>query len=437
MPLIEGIGGIHMAKYKPRHAGGTYYQGKSSASKSPRASRYQDSMEYKFDENEIVPKNTAAQKTQPQTSEPSFTAKTVNTAQAPQAKQVQRPVSAPTQNVQKSAQSSQPKPQPQQRVAQHAAPSQPKPQQRVAQHAAPTQPKPQQRAAQHAAPTQPRAQQTERKNPQYSYSNPYQISPRQEVRPSGFALALRIIISTLAGLGIVFFLIPIVKNYFTVTSIIAIAFLALLIVHVNIKRILTNDGERRVLSVLWHVVSVVFLLCICWLGFITFQMVSVDTSEPDDNSTVIVLGAKVYQSGVSVALQNRLNTAITYLSKNPSTKVIVTGGQGSDEPWSEASAAKNYLVDQGIKEERILTEDKSTSTEENLSYSKTIMSENNLGNSIVLVTQSFHMFRASSQAKDLGYTVYCLPCKTNVWLLPTYYSREVLAITKYYITKLV
>lgn len=434
MPLIEGIGGIHMAKYKPRHAGGTYYQGKSSASKSPRASRYQDSMEYKFDENEIVPKNTAAQKTQPQTSEPSFTAKTVNTAQAPQAKQVQKPVSAPAQNVQKSAQ---PKPQPQQRTAQHAVPTQPKPQQRTVQHAVTTQPKPQQRAAQHAAPTQPRVQQAERKNPQYSYSNPYQISPRQEVRPSGFALALRIIISTLAGLGIVFFLIPIVKNYFTVTSIIAIAFLALLIVHVNIKRILTNDGERRVLSVLWHVVSVVFLLCVCWLGFITFQMVSVDTSEPDDNSTVIVLGAKVYQSGVSVALQNRLNTAITYLSKNPSTKVIVTGGQGSDEPWSEASAAKNYLVDQGIKEERILTEDKSTSTEENLSYSKTIMSENNLGNSIVLVTQSFHMFRASSQAKDLGYTVYCLPCKTNVWLLPTYYSREVLAITKYYITKLV
>ncbi len=434
MPLIEGIGGIHMAKYKPRHAGGTYYQGKSSASKSPRASRYQDSMEYKFDENEIVPKNTAVQKTQPQTSEPSFTAKTVNTAQAPQAKQVQKLVSAPAQNVQKSAQ---PKPQPQQRTAQHAVPTQPKPQQRVAQHAAPAQPKPQQRAAQHAAPTQPRVQQAERKNPQYSYSNPYQISPRQEVRPSGFALALRIIISTLAGLGIVFFLIPIVKNYFTVTSIIAIAFLALLIVHVNIKRILTNDGERRVLSVLWHVVSVVFLLCVCWLGFITFQMVSVDTSEPDDNSTVIVLGAKVYQSGVSVALQNRLNTAITYLSKKPSTKVIVTGGQGSDEPWSEASAAKNYLVDQGIKEERILTEDKSTSTEENLSYSKTIMSENNLGNSIVLVTQSFHMFRASSQAKDLGYTVYCLPCKTNVWLLPTYYSREVLAITKYYITKLV
>lgn len=437
MPLIEGIGGIHMAKYKPRHAGGTYYQGKSSASKSPRASRYQDSMEYKFDENEIVPKNTAVKKTQPQTSEPLPTSqptKTAKTAQAPQAKQVQKPVSAPTQNVQKSAQ---PKPQPQQRVAQHAAPSQPKPQQRVAQHAAPTQPKPQQRAAQHAAPAQPRVQQAERKNPQYFYSNPYQISPRQEVRPSGFALALRIIISTLAGLGIVFFLIPIVKNYFTVTSIIAIAFLALLIVHVNIKRILTNDGERRVLSVLWHVVSVVFLLCICWLGFITFQMVSVDTSEPDDNSTVIVLGAKVYQSGVSVALQNRLNTAITYLSKNPSTKVIVTGGQGSDEPWSEASAAKNYLVDQGIKEDRILTEDKSTSTEENLSYSKTIMSENNLGNSIVLVTQSFHMFRASSQAKDLGYTVYCLPCKTNVWLLPTYYSREVLAITKYYITKLV
>ncbi len=363
-----------MAKYKPRHAGGTYYKGKSSESKG---SRYSQSLDFDIAENEITPPK-----------------------KAPASK-------APTQAKKPTPQNLAPQP------AKRQAP-----------------PKPVQKA-QHAAPKPPAKREV--KETRYAPMK----SQDYDYKPSGLALALRVIISTLAALGIVFFLIPIAKSYFTITSVIAIAFLGLLIVHVNIKRILTDDGERRVLSVIWHVVSVVFLLCVCWVGFITFQMINVDESEPQDNATVVVLGAKVYQSGVSVALQNRLNTAIEYLNENPSAKVVVTGGQGSDEPWSEASAAKDYLIEQGIKEDRILTEDKSTSTEENLSYSKSILSENNLGSTIVLVTQSFHMFRASSQAKDQGYTVYCMPCKTNKWLLPTYYSREILAITKYYITKLV
>lgn len=373
-----------MAKYKPRHAGGTYYKGKNSGSKG---SRYSQSLDFDIAENEITPPK-----------------------KAPAAK-------APTQAKKTAPQSSAPQP------TKRQAPQKPM---QKAQHAAP-----QQRAAQHSAPKPPVKR--EAKEVRYAPKKPQY----DDYKPSGLALALRVIISTLAALGIVFFLIPIAKSYFTITSVVAIAFLGLLIIHVNIKRILTDDGERRVLSVIWHVVSVVFLLCVCWVGFITFQMINVDESEPQDNATVVVLGAKVYQSGVSVALQNRLNTAIEYLNENPSSKVVVTGGQGSDEPWSEASAAKDYLVEQGIKEDRILTEDKSTSTEENLSYSKSILSENNLGSTIVLVTQSFHMFRASSQAKDQGYTVYCMPCKTNTWLLPTYYSREILAITKYYITKVI
>ncbi len=367
-----------MAKYKPRHAGGNYYQGKSSASKG---SRYSQSLEADISKNEITPPK------KPQT--------------------VQK---APTQS---------------KRAAVNNA-AQPPVRQSQPQYAAPKQ-----RAAQHAAPKPPVKREV--KETRYVPMKPQ----KADYRPSGFALALRVIISTLAALGIVFFLIPIAKSYFTITSVVAVAFLALLIVHVNIKRILTDDGERRALSVVWHVVSVVFLLCVCWVGFVTFQMINVDESEPQESTTVVVLGAKVYQTGVSVALQNRLNTALEYLNENPSSKVVVTGGQGSDEPWSEASAAKDYLVAQGIKEDRILTEDKSTSTEENLSYSKSILAENNLGSSIVLVTQSFHMFRASSQAKDQGYTVYCMPCATNKWLLPTYYSREVLAITKYYITKVI
>ena len=454
-----------MARYKARHAGGTYYQ-KSSGS-SAKIDPNSDIYDYDFSADssalKTTPKQTAktAQKTTTTAPKQSASKTTVNKTTAsktnvnkPQAKPASQTIK-PTQSV-KTAQSAQTaktaqKPAQPQRTAQKPAANAPqkttqaqKPTVNNAQKTAQTAKAPQQRAkaaqpqhaknpnGQHAAPKTAPSKNTK----MASYQPPKQKKSSYDREPSGFALALRIIISALAGLGIVIFLVPIAKHYFTITSIIAIVFLGLLIVHVNIKRVLTDDGERGGLNVLWHVVSVVFALCICWVGFVTFQMVTVDTSEPSEDTTVVVLGAKVYQSGVSVALQNRLNTAIEYLDAHPKADVIVTGGQGDDEPWSEASAALTYLEDNGIEAVRIYTEEKSTSTYENLNNSKSILAENNLGNSIVLVTQSYHMFRASSEAKDLGYTVYCLPCKTNMLLLPTYYSREVLAITKYYITKI-
>ena len=49
--------------------------------------------------------------------------------------------------------------------------------------------------------------------------------------------------------------------------------------------------------------------------------------------------------------------------------MIVSGGQGSDEAISEAEAMRRYLVEQGIRNEEIIMEDKSTNTEENLVFS--------------------------------------------------------------------
>ncbi|MDO4459239.1 MAG: YdcF family protein [Clostridia bacterium] len=258
-----------------------------------------------------------------------------------------------------------------------------------------------------------------------------------EHRSNPVCRIIRVIVSVLSVLGIVFFCIPIAKSYFTVTSAIAVAFCVCVLLLANIKGVLTKHGERTGMNILWYLVSLVFFIAVCWFGFCTFQMLSVNYEDPKEDATVVVLGARVYESGVSVSLQNRLNAAKEYLDEHPDAKCIVTGGQGSDEPWTEASAAKAYLLSLGVKEDRILMEDKSTSTLENLSFSKTVLAENKLGNSIVVVTQNFHMFRASSQARDLGFTVYSHACKTNMWLFPTYYSRELLSITKYYIDKVI
>ena len=89
------------------------------------------------------------------------------------------------------------------------------------------------------------------------------------------------------------------------------------------------------------------------------------------NTYAIILGAKVKENGVaSLALQYRLDAAVEYLKQYPHVQVIVSGGQGKDEPMSEATFMYTYLVEAGIEENRILQEDDSTSTYENLQFSK-------------------------------------------------------------------
>lgn len=117
---------------------------------------------------------------------------------------------------------------------------------------------------------------------------------------------------------------------------------------------------------------------------------------------VVVLGAQWKPSGPSYLLRKRLDVAAKYLLDNPETKVIVSGGQGPDEPVSEAQGMSEYLMQAGVEEERILLEYKSTNTCQNLTYSGELLDKGK--DRVVLVTNNFHMFRALQIAKKQGYT---------------------------------
>ncbi|WP_249646204.1 YdcF family protein, partial [Lysinibacillus sp. D3C2_S12] len=89
---------------------------------------------------------------------------------------------------------------------------------------------------------------------------------------------------------------------------------------------------------------------------------------------MIILGAKVKPGGVpSLSLKSRLEVAVQYLTIYPHVKVIVSGGQGPDEDRTEASVMKDYLEPNGIEASRIIIEDQSTSTYENLVFSKELL----------------------------------------------------------------
>lgn len=144
---------------------------------------------------------------------------------------------------------------------------------------------------------------------------------------------------------------------------------------------------------------------------------------------VIVLGAQWKRGGPSEALRRRLDKAIEYLNANPDTIVIVSGGQGRNEPISEAAGMKQYLVNAGISEEKILVEDASRNTVENLVFSSRLLDVEN--DSVVIVSNNFHIFRALRIAKKQGYAkVEGMAASAVAGLVPNNLLREFLGVVK-------
>lgn len=143
----------------------------------------------------------------------------------------------------------------------------------------------------------------------------------------------------------------------------------------------------------------------------------------------IILGAQMKANGPSNTLQRRLDRALVYLRENPETLVIVSGCQGSNEPVSEARGMYDYLVGAGIAPERILLEEASRNTCENLELSGKLL--NRQENSVVLVTNNFHMFRALRLADGAGYGhVQGLAASAYPWTLPNNLLREFMGVVK-------
>ena len=144
---------------------------------------------------------------------------------------------------------------------------------------------------------------------------------------------------------------------------------------------------------------------------------------------IIVLGAQVREDGPSVVLRYRLDTAISYLNENPNTICIVSGGQGFNEPFSEAEGMADYLIENGIEKSRILLEDESTNTLENIRNSKALMDSSY--NGVGIVTNNFHVFRAVQLAKAQGLENVCgIAADSSKIYLPNNVLRECCGILK-------
>ncbi|MGN0593995.1 MAG: YdcF family protein [Hominimerdicola sp.] len=181
--------------------------------------------------------------------------------------------------------------------------------------------------------------------------------------------------------------------------------------------------------------AVLIIAGLVYVTYLSVVMYEAQENEPEgEPNVIIVLGCKVRGERPTRMLRRRLDTAYEALQKYPDVLCIVSGGQGSDEILSEAEAMKNYLVEKGISADRIIMEDKSTSTSENLKYSFEILDELGISRDITIVTDGFHQYRAGLIAQKEGAgEITAYSAHTEPRYLFTYWVREWLGISRIYI----
>lgn len=149
---------------------------------------------------------------------------------------------------------------------------------------------------------------------------------------------------------------------------------------------------------------------------------------------MVVLGAKVRNTGPSVSLWDRIYGAQDYLLAHENVIAVVSGGQGDDEPMTEAQAMYDALVALGIPPERIWLEEKATSTWENITFSLDLIEEKTglRPEKIGVLSSEYHLFRASLLAEKCNVDFVGIPAKTSRFSQKVnHFMREVAGVWHY------
>lgn len=160
------------------------------------------------------------------------------------------------------------------------------------------------------------------------------------------------------------------------------------------------------------ILILVFLLFLYIAGNILNICIYSNKDEKCYVDTAIVLGAATFRGDVSFVYRERLNHGIYLYQQGYVKKIIVTGGRAGENPQSDAWAARQYVMSQGIPPKDILMEEKSTTTQENLENAKEIMN-NEKFQAAIIISDPLHMKRAMLLAQDMGMEVYSSPTPTT------------------------
>ncbi len=187
--------------------------------------------------------------------------------------------------------------------------------------------------------------------------------------------------------------------------------------------------------ILVNVFAAIYLYFECMvIGIIIAHAIAASYEPLPDKDYLIVLGCSIRSDGtVSPLLRDRLDRALAFreaqLRETGKDLIFVTsGGQGSDEIISESEAMKRYLMEKGIPEDRILKEDQSTSTFENMKFSKARIEERSAAANVAFSTTNYHVFRSGLYARRVKMRAVGIGARAKWYFWPNALVREFIGL---------
>ena len=295
------------------------------------------------------------------------------------------------------------------------------------------------------------------------YPERYIGSDILKVRAGGLNLNLKGASVTNILLGIVYLILGILciyylfflgfgahgTRFFLIWGVFGIMFFSLAAIRITGIRL--PDVPVRIFRIAILLLAILFV-------FVEILIISRFTVTTDEGADyVIVAGAQVNGVHPSVVLQYRLDAAADYLLKYPDVICVVTGGQGYNEVVTEASVMADYLEAKGVQRERIILEDRSTNTAENMRFARRLIEEResrkNAGQGemtksndntdladirVAIVTNNFHLYRSMWIARREGITdITGIAAGSTLPYLPNNLLREFCGMCKDFIVNVI
>lgn len=250
---------------------------------------------------------------------------------------------------------------------------------------------------------------------------------------------LRLILAAVSVIFLVWFIAPVCWGIWHIGNIAGIMLCLVLFfrtacvkLYNQIKiRMCSKTATKVLLRIVQIGMTAIAIYCVAVSSYMIYAMAPWDS---DDSATAIVLGAQVKSYGPTTILRQRIQAGEAYLNDHPDAKAVLSGGQGADEPTSEAECMYAYMMKDGIASDRLYQENQAKNTDENIRFSLKIIEDNGLNRNIAIVSDSYHQLRARIIAHKIDRDLQITPVNTKntqaaaIAAYPSYFVREWIAI---------
>ncbi|MDR1322217.1 MAG: YdcF family protein [Gracilibacteraceae bacterium] len=193
-----------------------------------------------------------------------------------------------------------------------------------------------------------------------------------------------------------------------------------------------RGGQPEWLRTLWGGLNCLIIFYLLHTFVFLTTLILFNLARPKGEwDYIIVLGCGLAGGEVTPLLAARIRQALACAEKQTGRSgktpvLVMSGGQGADEPRAEAEAMRDFAVAQGYAAGQILTEERSVNTEENMRFSRTLIEKHAAGAAYksIFVTNNFHLLRAARYARQAGLSPEGLGAKTAWYYVPNAVMRE-------------